>query len=136
MIFLQNVHEARERLADIAEQLGNGEIHSAVLLNEGVPVSVMVPWADFCVMLEALEAVSGVPATKQETAGHAARTCGEPPATCAPCENCAGGNVTPEERPPVYACTSSESKSPNSAVEAAATDGRSFRLALDPILLD
>lgn len=136
MIFLQNVHEARERLADIAEQLGNGEIHSAVLLNEGVPVSVMVPWADFCVMLEALEAVSGAPSTKEGSAGHAARTCGEPADISAACASCAGGSVAPEERPPVSVCTSSESRRSNSAVEAAAAEGKSFRLALDPILLD
>lgn len=135
MIFLQNVHEARERLADIAEQLGNGEIHSAVLLNEGVPVSVMVPWADFCVMLEALEAVSGAPSTKEGSA-HAALTCGEPADTSAACASCAGGNVAPEERPPVSVCTSSESRRSNSAVEAAAAEGKSCRLALDPILLD
>ncbi|UZP68559.1 hypothetical protein N1030_06195 [Desulfovibrio mangrovi] len=59
MIFFQNVDEARERLAEIAEQLRNGEIHSAVLLHDGMPESVIVPWADFCLMVEALEAVSG-----------------------------------------------------------------------------
>lgn len=136
MIFLQNVHEARERLADIAEQLGSGEIHSAVLLNEGVPVSVMVSWADFCVMLEALEAVSGSPPTEEGSAGHVVRTCGEPADTSAACASCAGVSVAPEERPPVSVCMSSECRSPNSAVEAAAVEGKSFRLALDPILLD
>lgn len=59
MIFFQNVDEARERLGEITEQLRNGEVHSAVLLHDGMPDSVIIPWADFCLMVEALEAVSG-----------------------------------------------------------------------------
>ncbi|MFV0349526.1 MAG: hypothetical protein ACK5JO_13165 [Halodesulfovibrio sp.] len=160
MIFLQNVHEARERLADIAEQLDNGEIHSAVLLNEGVPVSVMVTWADFCVMLEALEAVSGsavaddADVMEPEAAGHdAAVLCDVQPHSVANGPDSAGmdfirqgcsceaGSASfanrgegPHEAKPAESDASLESTESVESLESA--DGKSFRLALDPILLD